>query len=177
MTSEVEQPRDAEPEPDPEALARTILLDQLTGRARSRHELADRLARRRVPEDVAVPLLDRFAEVGLVDDAAFARTWVAARQSTKGLARRALAAELRAKGVADDVARVALDEIDPDAEDAAARLLVRKKLRTLGDVDATTATRRLVAMLARRGYPPGVAYAVVRDELALGGVEPDQPDL
>ncbi len=158
-------------EPDPEAAARAILLDQLTGRARSRRELADKLASRGVPDEIGVRLLDRFEEVGLVDDAAFARAWVSGRQSAKGLARRAIARELHRKGVDDEVAREALDELDPDAELDAARGLVRKKLRTLRGVDETTATRRLVGALARKGYPPGLAWSVVREELALTGAD------
>jgi regulatory protein len=158
---------DREPEPpaDPEAVARKILLDQLTGQARSRSELAGKLAAKLVPDDVATRLLDRFEEVGLVDDAAFARSWVASRQPGKGLARRALAQELRRKGIDDEVAREALDEIDPDDELEAARDLVRRKLRSMSGLDDTVRTRRLVGMLARKGYSPGVAFAVVRSEL------------
>jgi regulatory protein len=154
------------PEADHEAVARKILLDQLTGQARSRKELSDRLTSRNVPDEVATALLDRFEEVGLVDDEAFARSWIASRQPGKGLARRALAQELRRKGIDEEVARTALDEVDPADEEAAARALVRKKLRTLSRVDDTTATRRLVGMLARKGYGSGLAFAVVRDELA-----------
>lgn len=161
--------RDLGPEPDQEAVARKILLDQLTGQARSRKQLADKLAAKNVPDDLAAQLLDRFEEVGLVDDAEFARSWVASRQPGKGLARRALAEELRRKGIPDDVAREALDEIDPDDEEAAARALVRKKLRSLSGVDSDKATRRLVGMLARKGYAPGLAFAVVKDELASSG--------
>ena len=157
------------PEADPEAVARKILLDQLTGQARSRKELSDRLAKKNVPSDLATRLLDRFEEVGLVDDEAFAKAWIASRQPGKGLARRALAQELRRKGIDDEVARDALDEIDPADEELAARGLVRKKLRSLGRVDDLTATRRLVGMLARKGYGSGLAFAVVRDELASGG--------
>ncbi|WP_232675960.1 regulatory protein RecX [Nocardioides sp. R-C-SC26] len=164
----------AGPDADPESVARTILLDQLTGRARSRHELAEKLRSRGVPEEVAGRLLDRFEEVGLVDDAAFARAWASGRQSAKGLARRAIAQELRRKGVGDETARTALDELDPDAETEAARALVRKKLRTLARVDDVTATRRLVGMLARKGYGSGLAFAVVREELAAADrVAPD----
>ncbi|ABL81847.1 MULTISPECIES: regulatory protein RecX [unclassified Nocardioides] len=159
------------PDADPEAVARKILLDQLTGQARSRKELSDKLASRNVPDEVASRLLDRFEEVGLVDDRAFARAWVQSRQPNKGLARRALAQELRRKGVADEVAREALDEVDPADEEAAARALVRKKLRSLARVDETTATRRLVGLLARKGYGSGLAFAVVRDELASAGQE------
>jgi regulatory protein len=162
------------PDADPEAVARKILLDQLTGQARSRSELAGKLAAKGVPDDLATRLLDRFEEVGLVDDEAFARAWVARRGSAgsgggKGLARRALAQELRRKGVADDAAREALDEIDPAEEEATARALVRKKLRSMQGVDGDKATRRLVGLLARKGYAPGLAFSVVKDELASAG--------
>jgi regulatory protein len=159
------------PEADPESVARKILLDQLTGQARSRKELSDKLAKKNVPPELATRLLDRFEEVGLVDDEAFAKAWIASRQPGKGLARRALAQELRRKGIDDEVARDALDEIDPADEEAAARALVRKKLRSLSSVDDTTATRRLVGMLARKGYGSGLAFAVVRDELGARAPE------
>ena len=70
------------------------------------------------------------------------------------------------KGIDDEVAKEVLDEVNPADEEAAARALVRKKLRSLSRVDETTATRRLVGMLARKGYPPGMAYSVVKDELS-----------
>jgi len=159
------------PDADPEAVARKILLDALTGQARSRRELRDKLARRDVPPELAERLLDRFTEVGLVDDDAFARAWVESRQRSRGLARRALAQELRRKGVDDETARSALDDLDPADEETAARALVRKKLRSLRGVDPTTATRRLVGLLARKGYPAGMAFALVREE--LGAVDDD----
>ena len=159
------------PEADQEAVARKILLDTLTGQARSRHELEAKLARKGVPEDLADRLLDRFAEVGLVDDAAFARAWVQSRQAGKGLARRALAHELRRKGVEEQVARAALDDVDPDDETEAARTLVRRKLRSVQRLDRATATRRLAGMLARKGHPAGVAFRVVREELDAAGFE------
>jgi regulatory protein len=157
------------PEADQEAVARTILLDQLTGSARSRSELSTRLARKGVPDTLAERLLDRFEEVGLVDDPAFARAWVQSRQRGKGLARRALAHELRRKGVDEEVARSALDEVGPDDEVRAARTLVRRRLARLGGLDRDTAVRRLTGMLARKGYPASVCFRVVREELeALG---------
>jgi regulatory protein len=162
------------PGADQEAVARKILLDQLTGQARSRSELAGKLAAKGVPDDVADRLLSRFEEVGLVDDEAFARSWVQSRQAGKGLARRALAQELRRKGVDDEVARDALDEVDPDAEIEAARVLVRRKLRSVARVDHATAVRRLSGMLARKGYPAGVAFRVVREELEEAGRDADQ---
>lgn len=166
------------PEADTEGVARKILLDQLTGQARSRAELATKLAKRRVPAEVAERLLTRFEEVGLVDDAAFARAWVESRQPGKGLGRRVLAQELRRKGVDEDLAREALEEIDPADEEEAARLLVRRKLRTLRRVDRPTAMRRLTGMLARKGHSAGVAWRVVREELEASGFgEPDDEEV
>ncbi len=161
------------PDADDEAVARKILLDQLTGQARSRAELATKLAKKGVPEDVAERMLTRFEEVGLVDDEAFARSWVQSRQAGKGLARRALAQELRRKGVDDEAARAALDEVDPDDEVESARILVRRKMRSVQRVDRNTAIRRLSGMLARKGYPGAVAMRVVREELEAAGHDAD----
>lgn len=157
------------PEADHEAVARKILLDALTGQARSRKELADKLAKKEVPAELAARLLDRFTEVGLIDDAAFARSWVESRHRSRGLAPRALAQELRRKGVDDETAREALEQVDEDDQRAAARALVDKKLRSLRGVDHQTATRRLAGLLARKGYGAGLAFSVVRE--ALGEAE------
>ncbi len=153
------------PEADHEAIGRKILLDQLTGQARSRAELAAKLARKHVPDEVADRLLDRFEEVGLVDDAAFARDWVESRQAGRGLARRALAAELRRKGVGPEVVDEAVDALDPEQEVETARRLVRRKLPSLQRHDDAVIVRRLTGMLARKGYPAGVCFRVVREEI------------
>jgi regulatory protein len=171
--SEAEVDRDLGPEADPESVARKILLDPLTGRARSRADLEKKLSQRNVPADVATRLLDRFEEVGLVDDAAFAREWVAQRQEGRGLARRALAQELRRKGIDDEVARDALDDIDDADELEAARVLVRRKLRSVRGLESDKAVRRLVGMLARKGYSSGISYRVVRDELGADLADPE----
>lgn len=162
----------AEVEADPEAVARKILLDALTGRARSRQELSDKLAARGVPDELAHDLLDRFAEVGLIDDAAYARQWVESRHRSRGLAPRALAQELRRKGVGDDEAAAALEQIDESDQRVAARALVDKKLRSMGGLDRQVATRRLAGLLARKGYSAGLAFSVVREALGDLG-DPD----
>ncbi len=159
----------AEVEADPEGVARKILLDTLTGQARTRQELADKLAKRGVPDDLAASLLDRFTEVGLIDDAAFARQWVESRHRSRGLAPRALKQELRRKGVDDEAAAEALEQIDDDDQRAAARALVEKKLRSMRGLDTQVATRRLAGLLARKGYGAGLAFAVVREALADAG--------
>lgn len=150
---------------DPVEQARELCLRLLTARPRTRTELAQALARKGFETDVVEQLLSRLDEVGLIDDAAFAEVWVRSRHSFQGLSRRALAVELRRKGVADDSAAEALASVDSDAEEERARQLVRKRLRSLGAADETTKVRKLVGMLARKGYSQGMAYRVVKDEV------------
>src|SRR3954451_23383837 len=109
---------DREVEPDPESVARTICLNLLTAAPRSRAELATALRKRRVPGDVANRVLDRLTDVNLIDDAAYAEAYVESRHRGRGLARAALRAELRRKGVDDAVAAIAVEQIDPDDEAA-----------------------------------------------------------
>ena len=170
-----EDPATLGPDADAEEVARKILLDQLTGQARSRAELETKLAKRRVPEEVAQRLLDRFEEVGLVDDQAFARSWVQSRQSGRGLARRALRAELYAKGVDAEVAAEAVALVGDEDERAAARELVRRRMTGTRRLDRATATRRLIGMLARKGYSGGLAAAVVREALDARDLDQDDP--
>ncbi|HYH26844.1 MAG TPA: regulatory protein RecX [Blastococcus sp.] len=150
---------------DPESVARAVCLRALTGAPKTRQQLADLLAKRDIPEDAAAAVLDRFTEVGLIDDAAFARAWVSSRQAGRGLARRALSAELRAKGVDADVAAEAVEAVDDEDERAAARRLVERRAGAMRRLDRATATRRLIGMLARKGYNGGLAAAVVREVL------------
>src|SRR5258708_34152996 len=134
--------------------ARALCLRLLTARARTRAELSGQLAKRGYPDDVSSRVLDRLAQVGLVDDVDFAQQWVHSRRVNAGKGKRALAAELRTKGVDNDVIPAALADIEAGAERERAEQLVRDKLRRekLGDDDATKVMRRLVGMLARRGY-------------------------
>jgi regulatory protein len=150
---------------DPESVARAICLRQLTQRARSRTELAKALAKRGVPDDAATRVLDRFVEVGLIDDAALAAGLAEAQHRGRGLARRAVAAKLRERGLGDEV-EAALTGIDSDDERARAAELVAKRLRSLTGHPPDVQARRLVGLLARKGYSSGLAYAVVREALA-----------
>ncbi len=168
---------EADADADPVVVAREICLRLLTERARTRQELAQALCKRGVPDEAATVVLERFDEVGLIDDAAFAGQWVRSRHARRGLARRAIAMELRQKGVADEVAQEALAEVDTTSEERRARELVDRKLRTVpADTpeQRTTAARRLVGMLARRGYSGGISYRVVREALAAHGAGADE---
>ncbi|MET7946124.1 regulatory protein RecX [Micromonospora sp. NPDC005324] len=169
-SEEADTVESAAPPRDESEVAREICLRQLAVRPRTRAELAGALAKRGISEEVSAEVLDRYDEVGIIDDAAFARAWVSSRHAGRGLARRALANELRRKGVDGEVATEALGELDEETEADTARGLVERKLRTArGEPDAVF--RRLVGMLARKGYPPGVAIRAVKDALAAQSAE------
>ena len=162
---------DLTPAADPESVVRTIVLTALTAAPKSRAQLEAKLAAKDAPPDVVAKVLDRFEEVGLVDDAEFARTLVRSRQTSRGLAGRALRQELRRSGVADEVAADAVAELDPETELATARALVARCLPSTRGLPTAKRMNRLVGLLARKGYPGGLAAQVVREALALDAVE------
>jgi len=147
-------------------VAREICLNALAVRPRTRAELATILRRRKVDDEVAAEVLDRYDDVGIIDDEAFARAWVTSRHHSRGLARRALASELRRKGVDSEAVGEALDELDPATEEQTARVLVARRMRVERSARPEVVFRRLVGMLARKGYPAAVAIRVVKEALS-----------
>ncbi len=156
--------------------ARGICLRLLTGTPRTRSQLADALQRREIPEEAIETVLARFEEVGLIDDAAFADAWVDSRHHGRGLARRALARELRTKGVESAVIEEAVSRLDPEQEEETARSLVARKLHATRGLDRQRRIRRLAGMLARRGYSEGLAVRVVREALEAEGEDQELLD-
>lgn len=171
---------------DPEAAAREICLRLLTLAPRTRAQLADALQRSGVPDRAAETVLARFTEAGLIDDPAFARAWVESRHYSRGLSRRALSAELRRRGVADGDVQEAVETLDPDQEAATARQLIARKAAATRGQPPEVRVRKLMGVLARKGYGSALAYRVVREALEREGAdlaaavpEPDlsEPDL
>ncbi|MFF2200159.1 recombination regulator RecX [Streptomyces sp. NPDC058145] len=156
---------------DPVERARAICLRLLTGTPRTRKQLADALRKRDIPEEAAEEVLSRFEEVGLIDDGAFAEAWVESRHHGRGLARRALARELRTKGVDSTLIDEAVAQLDSEQEEETARELVARKLRATRGLERDKRLRRLAGMLARKGYPEGMALRVVRQALEEEGEE------
>ncbi|MFJ7078819.1 recombination regulator RecX [Streptomyces sp. NPDC098781] len=157
------------PPADPVEQARAICLRLLTGTPRTRKQLADALRKREIPDEAAEEVLSRFEEVGLINDGAFADAWVESRHHGRGLARRALAQELRTKGVDSTLIDEAVAQLDSEQEEATARELVARKLRSTRGLDRDKRLRRLAGMLARKGYPEGMALRVVRQALEEEG--------
>jgi regulatory protein len=164
---------------DPRARAREECLRLLTLAPRTRAQLATALRKKGIPDEAANEVLGRLEDVGLIDDAAFARAWVESRHYSRGLAGRALSAELKTRGVAAEEIRAAIDEqLGPDAEVSAARRLVDRKLGSMRGLSPEQRTRRLAGMLARKGYPAGLAFRVIREALdAEGGTAFPEDDL
>ncbi|APU13774.1 regulatory protein RecX [Actinoalloteichus fjordicus] len=168
---DAEQRKADDPPTDPAARARDYCLRLLTSRPRTRAELAQALVRREVDQEVIDQVLGRLDEVGLIDDQSFAEMWVRSRHTHQGLGRRALLEELRRKGVDAEVAAEAAQGLDRDVEEERARQLVRRKLAASAGADERVRIRRLVGMLARKGYSQGLAFQVVRAELAAEGTD------
>jgi regulatory protein len=146
--------------------------------ARTRAQLADLLRRKEIPDEVAERVLSRFTDVGLIDDVAFAQAWVESRHNGRGLSKRALAVELRRRGVAEETVNDAVESLEPDQEEQTARRLIARKAAATRGLDPNKRTRRLVGVLARKGYSPGLAYRVVKEVLAEEGEEVEEmPDL
>jgi regulatory protein len=175
---------------DPEARARRLCLRLLTTEPRTRAELAQALRRDGIPAEAAEAILSRFTDVGLIDDAAFARAWVESRHYSRGLSRRTLSAELRRHGVDTDEIREAVGALDPEQEVATARRLVEQKMASTRGQPPEARARRAAGLLARKGYPPGLAFRLIKETLeregpgATAGLdldtepygEPDDPD-
>ena len=171
MSTAFRPPRPDEVEPgealsDPENVARILVLRRLDHAARTRVALERYLTQRGIPDEAATTVLDRFTEVGLIDDLAYARGWVTSRHGTRGLGKRAVAQELRRKGVTDDIIAEALDPIDPDQERTRALQLARSRYPQVMNLPYATQVRRLMGALTRRGYDVGLASAVVREVIS-----------
>lgn len=160
-----------QPDADPESVARAICLRLLTMAPKTRAQLAEALRKRDVPDAAAQAVLDRFVELGLINDEAFAEAWVDSRHHGRGLAKRALAQELRHRGVDSETVNDAVERLEPEQELETARRLVERKLSSTKNVEPKARVRRLAGMLARKGYAPGLAFRVVREALEQEGLE------
>ncbi|MDP4668514.1 MAG: recombination regulator RecX [Candidatus Nanopelagicales bacterium] len=143
--------------------AKQVLLRRLSHAPRTRKELAKDLKDKDISDEVANVALDRFEEVGLINDQALASNYVSSQHERKGLGKNALRQQLRAKGVSDDVALEAISQISDDQEFQAAFALACKKIRSLQRDDAKTQLRKIVGVLARKGYSSNLAFSVAKE--------------
>ena len=162
-------------ETDPYTRAKTIVYNQLAYSAKTRGQLRKKLQTEGFDAELIEPLLDKFEAAKLIDDAEYAQTFVAQKSRTKKLSRAALRRELAERGVRGEEAENALAQRTDEQEREDAAELVRKKLRPGMDLsdraEKDKVTRRLLGMLARRGYSSSVSMSVIREELAVYGAE------
>ncbi len=151
--------------PEGLARARQIAIQQLAMGPRTRQQLADKMRDRECTPEVIERVLERMTEVGLVDDEAYAHMLVRTKREGSGLAVRGLRHELRKKGVPEHLAEAAVAEVQPDDERAQAEALVAARLPRLHGLDRDVQMRRLGGYLARKGYPAGVSFAVIRNAI------------
>lgn len=162
-------------ETDPYTRAKTIVYNQLAYSAKTRGQLRKKLQAEGFDAELIEPLLDKFEAAKLIDDAEYAQTFVAQKSRTKKLSRAALRRELAERGVRGEEAENALAQRTDEQEREDAAELVRKKLRPGMDLsdraEKDRVTRRLLGMLARRGYSSSVSMSVIREELAAYGAD------
>ena len=162
-------------ETDPYTRAKTIVYNQLAYSAKTRGQLRKKLQAEGFEAELIEPLLDKFEAAKLIDDAEYAQTFVAQKSRTKKLSRAALRRELAERGVRGEEAENALAQRTDEQEREDAAELVCKKLRPGMDLsdraEKDRVTRRLLGMLARRGYSSSVSMSVIREELAAYGEE------
>lgn len=153
---------DGTPDADVESVVRNLVLRRLTQRSYTRFQLEEYLQRKGVDTEAAARVLNRFEEVGLINDRDYAAEFIRARRSIKGTGPAVLRMELKKRGIADDLIAAELDLREGDDGDVA-RDIAQRKLASLNRFDADTQSRRLVSFLVRRGYSPHMAFEVARE--------------
>ncbi len=149
--------------------ARAIVARKLDRRDHTRHELEQALRKKEIPDDIAAEMLDYYEEIGLVDDADFARRWVQSRTSFKSLGKRALWLELYRKGISKTLIDEVLEGVSEEDEYELALRFARSRLGRVRGLPMPQANRRLAGMLARKGFPAQIVYSVTKEVL-------DEPD-
>lgn len=146
---------------DPYQVGTTIALTALGRRAKSRGELFTLLKKRGIAEEVANAILFRLQEQGFVNDYEFARYWSESRQRTKKVSRRIIIAELRSKGISDEIIEWITSDISDDTEYENALKFAERKARSYSKLEPPVAYRRLHGALSRRGFSGNVISRVM----------------
>lgn len=157
----LDQPRLLSPE-KLESRARNVLLHQLARSAKSTSQLRKILEQREIPTDIAEKLLERFTEVGLIDDAAFAETIVNSRRNYKGLAKSAIKRELNEKGVSQEMVEEAVSGITAEDDFESAKQLATRRFGQMSHLEKDVRTRRLAGYLQRKGYASSAVFAAIK---------------
>jgi regulatory protein len=145
-----------------ESRARNVLLHQLARSAKSTSQLRKILEQREISTEIAEKVLERFTEVGLIDDAAYAETIVSSRRNYKGLAKSAIKRELNEKGVSQELVEEAISGITAEDDFESAKQLATRRFRQMAHLDKAVRTRRLAGYLQRKGYTSNSVFAAIK---------------
>ncbi len=148
---------------DQNQIAKQVLLRRLSNAPRTRKELAQDLKKKKIEEDIANQALDRFEELGLINDQTYSENFVANTHERRKLGRKALKQQLRSKGVSEETAAQAIMQISDEDEFKSALALALKKIRSIQKDDPQTQIRKIVSLLARKGYSSSLSFQVAKE--------------
>ena len=157
----LDPPRLLSPEKQ-ESRARNVLLHQLARSAKSTSQLRKILEQREIDPEIAEKVIERFTEVGLIDDAAYAETIVNSRRNYKGLAKSAIKRELNEKGVSQELVEEAISGITAEDDFESAKQLATRRFRQMAHLEKEVRTRRLAGYLQRKGYGSNAVFAAIK---------------
>ena len=163
LVSTLPIPEQIPEEIDQNQIAKQVLLRRLSNAPRTRKELAQDLKKKKIEEDVAQAALDRFEELGLINDRTFSENFVSTTHERRKLGKKALKQQLRTKGVSEEIANQAISQITEDDEFKAALALALKKIRSIQQDDPQGQIRKIVGLLARKGYSPSLSFQVAKE--------------
>jgi regulatory protein len=156
---------------DDPAVVLEAALRFLEPRQRSIGEVRRRLTRVGYRAELVEGAITRLVELEMLDDQAFARTWIESRDRARPRGERALRRELAMKGIERDVVEATIgerDAVSPDADADAARGLLERNARALARVPDMRARRqRAYALLARNGFDSETTVVAIRSIPAL----------
>lgn len=151
---------------DPEyKRAKKRALNILSARDHSSAELRNKLVKKEHPEDVVDVLIDKLEKANLLNDRAYAHGYVRAQRESRKLSKKALRLQMRKKGLPDSAVSEALDEVQAEDEHELAFSVAMKKARSTRGLPREVRERRILGMLARRGFPTGISLDVTRRAL------------
>lgn len=126
----------------------------LNNRPRAEAEVWRRLREHQIPDEAILPAIERLRSSGLINDTQFAKDWVENRSTFRPRGCRALAMEMRQRGIPGETIQEAIADID---EEALALQAARKQARKLQGVEWLDFRRKLSSFLSRRGF----SYATI----------------
>jgi regulatory protein len=155
-----------------EQRARNVLLHQLARSAKSAEQLRQILAKREVDSEIVERVINRFIEVGLIDDLLFAETLVSARRKFRGRSATVIRRELLQKGISKEICEQVLGSVTQEDELELACELATRKISQMAKLEPDVRRRRLAGFLARKGFASNIVSTALRQAEASFSSQP-----